>query len=120
VLFGLGDEAALDHQLGQLEVNRRPSWSVPENLVAERNGVVVEAPLHVAIHPPLPHLHRLLDAAELLVEIPHLVEQGQLLVQLGRTLELLEDFEIRLDGLLGLILDLEGACFLLELGDTQG
>jgi hypothetical protein len=33
-----------------------------------------------------------LDLTQLLVEIPHLVEQGQLLVQLGLAFELLEDF----------------------------
>jgi hypothetical protein len=54
------------------------------------------------------------------VEIPDLVEQGQLVIQLGLALQLLQELEIGLDRLVGLVLDLEVAGFFLLLGDVQG
>jgi hypothetical protein len=68
----------------------------------------------------LPHLHGGLNVADLLIEIAGLVEEGQLVVQRGVAFQPLEDLDVDLERLVGLVLDLEGAGFLFELGDVQG
>jgi hypothetical protein len=54
------------------------------------------------------------------VEIAYLVEQHQLVIQLRRAVEGAEDLDVRLDGLVDLIPDLEGSGLFLRLGDVQG
>jgi hypothetical protein len=72
------------------------------------------------IHAALPHLHRRRHVADLLIEIANLVEQNQLVVQLRLTVEAIDDLDVRFDGLVDLILDLEVSGFFLRLGDVQG
>jgi hypothetical protein len=106
--------------LGEAQVNLGAPGSVTQNLVAKRYGVGVKPTLGVLVDPPLPHLHCSVQIARLLIQIAHLVEKGQLLVQLGLTLQLLEDPKVLLDGLVDLILELETAGFFLGLGYVQG
>ncbi len=119
-MLGLSDEAALYHELRQLQVDVGPPRRIAEDLVAQSDGVVGESGLSVPIHRPLIGFHRSLNIVGLQVEVTDFVEQGQVTVQLLGPLELVDDLGVGLECLLPLALDLVLAGSFLCLFDVQG
>jgi hypothetical protein len=68
----------------------------------------------------LVHLYRSVDIAEFQIEVTGFVVESKLFINLGRTLQTVDDLEQRRDRLCRLVLDLELTGLFLEPVDVQG
>jgi len=98
----------------------RASRSVAQHFVAQSDGVIRESVLSVQIGRPLVHVDRFRHLLELQIQVADPIEQRQLVGKPGRSLEILYDLQVRLNGALELSLILELLGFELELLDVQG
>jgi hypothetical protein len=105
--------------LCELEIDVRPAGGGAENLVAQRDRVVVQPGVDVALDRLLVLIGGLGALIQLDVEIADLVVEGEFRVKLRRPLELRQNREICFDRLVG-ALCFKAASFFLDLGDVQG
>ena len=67
----------------------------------------------------LVHVDRAVDVTRLQIKVANLVIKAQLGIQLRSSLETLDDIEVNLNRLTGLVFLFELTCFVLELFDVQ-
>ena len=83
------------------------------------DGVVGKTRFGVQAGRALVHLHRQLDRAGLQMQVTDLIEDREIVVQVGRVLELTDESRVDLDRLVELPLELESAGVFLGFLDVQ-
>jgi len=88
-------------------------------ILLHSDRVVGKAQLGIAVRGPLVQLNARPHVPHFNLQISHLVEQPEFVVEFGRSLEFLDDLGVEVDGLIELILLLEFAGLVLCLVDVQ-
>ena len=118
VLPGVGLESLLRADLPELVVHHRASRRLAQDLVAERDGQVVEPAFGVVVDSALPDRDRFGQAPRGLEEIPEAIVERDVHRLFGTALVELNDLAVRRDGLVDLLLRLEVGRSLLQFEDV--
>ena len=118
VRLGVALEAFVRADFSELVVDRRAARRAAQDLVAERDRVVVEARFDVMVDGLLVVAHGVGDTALLEVDIADPIEQGDVHFQVGPFIAI-EDLDVDRQRLVELLFQLELGCLSSQLRDIR-